>query len=142
MSKDTEIQKIEQAIQAQENLRGVLSDEQINATINSLRLTLAQIKNTQQIGKTNLAAEKIDITGDVAGGNVIKDNTIIINPPPASKSLPLPEALQKYLDYLITAHQRLRLQGIRAGSQPLSIDLEKVYVSLTALAVCRREEAV
>ncbi len=133
MSTNTEIQKIEQAIQSQENLRGVLPDEQINATINSLRLTLAQIKNTQQIGKTNLSAEKIDVTGDIAGGHVFKDNTIIINPPSASKSLPHPEALQKYLDHLITAHQRLRLQGIRAGSQPLSIDLEKVYVSLTAM---------
>ncbi|MBI5053492.1 MAG: putative DNA binding domain-containing protein, partial [Chloroflexi bacterium] len=51
----------------------------------------------------------------------------------SSNTLPYPEALQKYLDYLIIAHQRLRWQGIRAGSQPLSIDLEKVYVSLTAM---------
>jgi formylglycine-generating enzyme required for sulfatase activity len=49
------------------------------------------------------------------------------------KPLPLPEALQRYLDNMIATHQHLRLQGIRAGSQPLSVLLEKVYVSLTAL---------
>ncbi len=49
------------------------------------------------------------------------------------QALPLPQALRRYLDNLIDMHQHLRLQGIRAGSQPLSIDLEKVYVSLTAV---------
>lgn len=49
------------------------------------------------------------------------------------KPLPLPEALQHYLDNLIATHQHLRLQGIRAGSQPLSVSLEKVYVSLTTM---------
>ena len=50
-----------------------------------------------------------------------------------SNPLPLPEALPLYLDHLIATHQHLKLQGIRAGSQPLSVALEKVYVSLTAL---------
>jgi len=48
-------------------------------------------------------------------------------------SLFLDKALQYYLDNLIASHQNLRLQGIRAGSQPLSVALEKVYVSLTAI---------
>ena len=52
---------------------------------------------------------------------------------PSPKALSLPEALRRYLDNLIDTHQHLRLQGIRAGSQPLSIELEKVYVSLTAV---------
>jgi formylglycine-generating enzyme required for sulfatase activity len=48
------------------------------------------------------------------------------------KSLPYPEALAQYLHNIIATHKTLRLQGIRAGSQPLSISLEKVYVSLSA----------
>ncbi len=130
MSTTTEIQKIEQAIQAQENLRGLVPDDQIDATIKPLRVKLDQLKTEDQSGGVNFVDSKADIEGDVVGRD---KNVFIINPPSTSKSLPHPEALQKYLDHLIAVHQRLRLQGIRAGSQPLSIDLEKVYVSLTTV---------
>jgi len=50
---------------------------------------------------------------------------------PGPQTLPQEEALRRYLGYLIDTHQHLRLQGIQAGSQPVSVDLEKVYVSLT-----------
>lgn len=52
---------------------------------------------------------------------------------PPLEALPIDEATRKYLDYLISHHQYLRLQGIRAGSHPLSVALEKVYVSLSIL---------
>jgi len=70
-------------------------------------------------------------SGVAVGGDV--HGNIIINPPPTEHALSLPEALRHYLNHLIEEHQRLRLQGIRAGSQPMSIDLEKVYISLTAI---------
>jgi formylglycine-generating enzyme required for sulfatase activity/CheY-like chemotaxis protein len=44
-----------------------------------------------------------------------------------------PSTRKKYLDYLIATHQHLSLQGISMGSLSLSVLLEKVYVSLTAI---------
>lgn len=70
-------------------------------------------------------ARKID-----AGINIEKLDVIVQNV--IRKSLPYPDALAKYLNSIIASHTTLRLQGIRAGSQPLSISLEKVYVSLSA----------
>jgi Cdc6-like AAA superfamily ATPase len=70
-------------------------------------------------------------------GNIISSGHIIgtaniYNPPNLSQSSNISptEALRLYLTNLIASFQRLRLQGIHAGSQPLGIDLEKVYVSL------------
>ncbi len=42
------------------------------------------------------------------------------------------KTLKSYLKHQIAIHQNLRLQGIRAGSQPLAVALEKVYISLNA----------
>jgi formylglycine-generating enzyme required for sulfatase activity len=52
--------------------------------------------------------------------------------PPPKPALPVEEAERRYLKHLIAVHQNLRLQGISAGSQPLNVALEKVYISLTA----------
>jgi formylglycine-generating enzyme required for sulfatase activity len=74
--------------------------------------------------------------------NVVTVNITTAPPTAGPSPLPLPEALGRYLDNLVETHQRLRLQGIRAGSQPLSIDLEKVYISLTAIEKgARRSQA-
>ena len=77
------------------------------------------------------------VSGGVEKSNIIHgdDNQITQNNyygTQPTKPLPLDEALQSYLENLISTHRHLRLQGIRAGSQPLSVALEKVYVSLTA----------
>lgn len=83
---------------------------------------IAQGEGTKAVGAGGILVE----------GNVIGD--IIINPVlKDARRLPTIEALQYYLNNLIAAHKHLRLQGIRAGSQPLSVSLEKVYVSLTAV---------
>jgi len=73
-----------------------------------------------------------DVGGDVLGAGATKVEQHF-HGDEKPKSLPLDEALQHYLDNLIASYQYLRLQGIRAGSQPLSVALEKVYVSLTAV---------
>jgi formylglycine-generating enzyme required for sulfatase activity len=81
-------------------------------------------------------AKSVMVDGSV-GGDVVTGMKIekieIITENAKKKALPFPEAMAKYLANIIAAHQSLRLQGIRAGSQPLSVTLEKVYVSLSAI---------
>ena len=77
-------------------------------------------------------------TLNAAGNNVVYGDNITYNiqqpggPPPQPPIDPR-TARQRYLDCLIECHRSLRLQAIRSGSQPLSVDLEQVYVSLSAL---------
>ncbi len=89
------------------------------------------------------------IAGNVQGGVNIIGTQIVQQQTSAAETqvLALPEALQRYLDNLINTHRLLRLQGIRAGNQPLSVELEKVYISLTAVekhaaARAERDDAV
>jgi formylglycine-generating enzyme required for sulfatase activity len=140
----TELRKIDTALAAQEALRGILPDEQLEATLAPLRerrnVLLTQI-NEMNITSTG----NIDVGGDMVGrdkvttqtstGDIVQSGGVknVYQSLPGPKALPLPEALRRYLDNLIATHQHLRLQGIRAGGQPLSVDLEKVYVSLTAV---------
>jgi formylglycine-generating enzyme required for sulfatase activity/energy-coupling factor transporter ATP-binding protein EcfA2 len=77
-----------------------------------------------QIGPTGGRRDSVDVIGH--------DKNIFINWPGPSP-LDGTEALKRYLDNLIDSHQHLHLQGIRAGGQPLSVNLEKVYISLTAV---------
>jgi predicted NACHT family NTPase len=83
---------------------------------------------------TALAEQSVGVNGNVTNSTINTGDTYNITPPhPEKKRLPRAAARQQYLDHLIAAHQHLRLQGISAGSQPLSVSLEKVYVSLTAM---------
>ena len=86
-------------------------------------------RNIRTQGGDVLTGDKI--AGDKIAGDKVQVIQVVQSPSP--KALSLPEALRRYLDNLIDTHQHLRLQGIRAGSQPLSIELEKVYISLTAV---------
>src|SRR5690349_20559994 len=140
----TELQKIETALTAQEALRGILPDEQIEATLVSLRerrnILMAQINTTNisSTGNINVSGDVVSrdkVTTQTSAGDIVQPGGVknVYQTPPGPKPLPLPEALRRYLDNLIDSHQHLRLQGIRAGGQPLSVDLEKVYVSLTAV---------
>ncbi len=86
---------------------------------------IAQGQDAFAIGQGGLG-----VKGNV-GGDLVTGVKIVLGP--EKKSLPHPEALTRYLENIVAAHQLLRLQGIRAGDQPLSVLLEKVYVSLTAV---------
>lgn len=86
---------------------------------------LAQGQDSFAVGAGGVGV-KGGVTGDVVTG--IK---IVLGP--EKKSLPHAEALVRYLENLIATHQCLRLQGIRTGDQPLSVLLEKIYISLTAI---------
>ena len=95
----TELQKIETALAAQEALRGILPNEQIEATLASLRakreVLLAQINidNTQE-GGVQVKARNVNVGRDLAGRD-INTNITINPPPPGPKTLPLPEALRR-----------------------------------------------
>jgi predicted NACHT family NTPase len=75
-------------------------------------------------------------------GGAVKDSSILLgngnviqnyygDPPRSTPSID--KATEQYLDFLIANHHNLPLQGIRAGNQPLSVALEKVYISLSIL---------
>ena len=96
---------------------------------------IAQGDGTMAVGQ-----DGIGVGGNIKDSTLIKgDNnrvnqtTNIYNGSSPVKTLLLGNAMQKYLDYLIAHHQYLQLQGIRAGSHPLSVALEKVYISLSIL---------
>jgi len=111
---------------------------------------LSTVDQTGQVEAGEVDNHKVDIgggayiengvrtSGDFVTGDKIDQSitvgAIIHNPPQQStKALSLPDALRHYLDNLVAAHQHLHLQGIRAGHQPLSVELEQVYVSLTII---------
>ena len=130
-----DLQKIEDAIAAQEALRGILPDEQIDAAIAALREQKRVYLARAEQGSAIAQGKESAAVGP--GGILVKNSDhvdIHVNPPtPGTKRLPYADARQQYLNHIIAAHQHLRLQGISAGNQPLSVSLEKVYVSLTAV---------
>jgi formylglycine-generating enzyme required for sulfatase activity len=130
MSDKDELAKIEAAIKAQEASRGILDDEMLDAAIAALEEKRAAYlaEHSMYIGKD--AKDSTLISGN---DNVVDQSTHNYYGEPPAESLPLDEATEKYLNLLISNHQKLKLQGIRAGSQPLSVALEKVYVSLSIL---------
>src|SRR5437762_1282819 len=94
----TELHKIDAALAAQEALRGILPDEQLEATLASLRakrqVLLAQINiDKPQEGGVEVKARDVSVGRDMAGRDI--NTHITINPPPPGpKTLPLPEALR------------------------------------------------
>jgi formylglycine-generating enzyme required for sulfatase activity len=118
--KNPDLQKIEEEIRRLEALKAQLSGGAI-----------AQGGGAKAVGQDGVLVEG-GVSGSLhIGAKIEKIEVIVENA--KRKSLPFPEALAKYLTNIIANHQSLRLQGIRAGSQPLSVALEKVYVSLSAM---------
>jgi len=101
---------------------------ELEAQIAELQRQLAEARRTAE----NEAAIVGDQNTAVQGNNNTTHITINTYAAPATPPRVAPD-VAAYFTHLIAAHQHLRLQGIRAGSQPLSVNLEKVYVSLTAL---------
>lgn len=50
------------------------------------------------------------------------------------------EASKRYLAHVIDSNQRLQLQGIRSSGELISIELEKIYVTLCAIVGKSRAE--
>jgi formylglycine-generating enzyme required for sulfatase activity len=119
--KNPDLQKIEEEIRRLEALKAQLSGGG----------AIAQGNGAKAVGQDGVLIEG-GVSGNLLIGAKIEKIEVVIENA-KRKSLPFPEALAKYLTNIIANHQSLRLQGIRAGSQPLSVALEKVYVSLSAM---------
>jgi len=71
--------------------------------------------------------EQVNVAGDYV------DQRQVVAPPDACPpALDEETALACYLRHVVEANRRLRLQGIRSASGLVSIDLEQIYVTLTA----------
>lgn len=128
-----QMEAIEAKLRSLELLRDELGAELVEQKQAILRQERARLE--AQVGA--VFAGPVNAQGDVVGGDktVIQAETVHVYQDGKLARIPLKRdaALRRYLDNLIDSHQHLRLQGIRAGSQPLSVALEKVYVSLTVL---------
>jgi len=133
-----EITKIDALIASlRETLTGVALEQATLPLQEKRSLLLTQLSGSGAIaqnGSKAVGQQGVMVEGSVGGDVVtgIKAENVFIHKE-VDKSLPFPEALSRYLENIIATHQNLQLKGIRTGSQPLSVSLEKVYVSLTAL---------
>ena len=132
-----QLAKIEQAIAAQEGLRGVLDDAEIEATLQSLqekRQVLvakgavsgasAQGDHAQAVGEKGVLVNG-DVGGDVLGAGAQKT----VNPDPAQAAAT--RARKRYLQWMYQQCNVLPLAAM-GGEKGLSdeVTLEKVYVDL------------
>jgi formylglycine-generating enzyme required for sulfatase activity len=96
--------------------QGVLSEENYRAALVGLGVDPATVfdQREQRVG------QQIIVTGDYYAGEP---------GPPAPDA---ETAAARYLRHCVGANRRLQLQGIRSAGRLVSIDLEDVYVTLTA----------
>jgi len=126
-----ELAKIEQAIAAQEGLRGVLPDEQLEATLGVLREKQASMR-AQLIG-SGAIAQALGAVAAGAGGTAIGTvhGNVYVGPLPQDST----EILAIYRRVLVQASRHLPLHGMDLGaSDPTGsqqrLELAQVYVDL------------
>lgn len=81
----------------------------------------------------NLAAIEGSAAASIVQGNITIHNTHHTLLTSTPLTLSLLEALPLYLNNLIDTNQYLRFHGIRAGGQPISVEVEGIYVPLRAV---------
>jgi formylglycine-generating enzyme required for sulfatase activity len=112
-----------------------------------LEQAATQVVSSQSGGIT---AERIDIGGDAVGRDKVTSTSETITAhggsvvmmggtvetiqigAPTAPALPADEALARYLRHIIDTNSHLQLQGIRSSSGLVSIELEEIYITLTA----------
>ncbi len=102
--------------------KGLLLEANFRAALTGLGVDPATVfdQREQQVSQqTNVAGDYYNQHNYYSGGAPVA-------------SLPADEALTRYLSYAVDTNRRLRLQGIRSAGQLVSIDLEEIYVTLTA----------
>ena len=100
-----------------------------------------------QLGDHNVAISDSDMSGgdgsvlgssarrDINTGTVVNADsgaTVNVGGSPAPPDLDPEIALDRYLSHVIETNRRLQLQGIRSAGELVSIELEQVYITLTA----------
>ena len=153
-SRADQILKLKQSITSLEAQQIALGLD-LSGSIEPLRAVLASLEQTipasaTQSGGVNAAAEQLTIGGDVVGRDKIESTAQTINAsgsvtlnhspvygdihigPPITLALDESTALNRYLTHVIESNRRLQLQGIRSSSGLVSIELEEIYITLTA----------
>ncbi len=136
------LDKLDQAITAQEALRGILDDAQIEATLSTLRDeravllgsgAIAQGEGAQATGERGVSARDV-------GGHVVTGDNVVIGADPAQA-----EAARARIRYLRRLYQRCNVLPLAAmgGDEGVGdeVTLEQVYVALdTRTQVALTEE--
>ncbi len=143
-----ELEKIEKAIGAQESLRGILFDDQIESSLVSLKAqrdlimaklegssAIAQGESAKAVGKRGVLAR--DVQGIVITGN---DNAVFVGDGILQKYLPkqagkskIRQATQSYLTHVIDTYRYLDFKGMGVSDRvPLRLHLTEMYVPLKA----------
>ncbi len=144
MTNQTELTKIEQAIKAQEELRGILPDEQLETTLTMLRqkraMLIQQGDQSQaivdsQVGRDILGPGAVSVTGD--------QNIVILTAeafwqqyataPTTLSPAELQQATEQYLLHLVDRYSYLDFKGMGVSERvPLRMPLLEMYVPLKA----------
>jgi len=132
MSQDDEIERLKQAIAAQEALRGILPDEQIEAALQALRAQLARYEAEVQGGGAiaqGPGAVAVGEHGRYVEGNYIEHYHA--PDPQAQAAREAEDALQTYLERLQRECRILPLAalgGDETGEEEVTLD--QVYIAL------------
>ncbi|MCG3208380.1 MAG: Hercynine oxygenase [Anaerolineae bacterium] len=146
-----ELQAVEETIA---RLRGLLSGAELDASLKPLLDKQSALQ--AQIGvvtkDSHLSTGDRGVAGSSASGHLVTGDqnkiasTIIEHQTVVHPGAPLPlsfdheTALDRYLAHIIEANRRLQLQGIRSAGELISIELEQVYITLTATIRQRRAD--
>ncbi len=138
MGRRDEIERLKQAIAAQEALRGILPDEQIEATLRQLRAELARYQAEVQgsgavaQGDESMAVGErgVGIGGNVSGSTIHTGDTNIYLGEPSEDPAALENA---YLAWLIEQTNLLPLEGIDPAAASRAEEQVRLHAVYTAL---------
>jgi len=108
-----------------------LTPETVEAMLAPLRQQVAALEAQIQATRFDQRGLRVAQLVNVAG-NYIDQRPTTPRPGAHPPALDGEMALACYLRHIVEANRRLRLQGIRSAGQLVSIDLEEIYVTLTA----------
>ncbi|UCF94732.1 MAG: caspase family protein, partial [Desulfobacterales bacterium] len=103
--------------------------EQREQTVSGDQINIGKMSGGVVMPGTKVNGDFHQAGRDIRIGDQYK---FIYSEKPASIALDEPTALVRYLDHIIESNRRLQLQGIRSAGQLVSIELEQVYITLTA----------
>jgi formylglycine-generating enzyme required for sulfatase activity/energy-coupling factor transporter ATP-binding protein EcfA2 len=109
-----------------------LAPDVVDAMLAPLRQQVAALEAQVEVARSSSGATyhvHIDSASGLASGDGAQ---VEMEPRGGQPALDEDTALARYLHHVVESNRRLRLQGIRSAGQLVSIDLEEVYVTLTA----------
>ncbi len=141
-----------QKVEAQETIQAGLSVDDRAWFVERLRQEVGNVGSTLVVsGGNNITAHEVNVHGDMVGRDRIEthhetisasNGSVVLSGSTvqgniqigaqAAPALPADEALTRYLKHVIDDNSHLQLQGIRSSSGLVSIELEEIYITLTA----------